>query len=202
MALWRSGRMASAYSSTTPRSSSGPGSALALRIWSRPTRAVSIAGLSGTAMASRPTKRSRPAGPAFHPGCDNAGMITNPYYRAWRERNTERFRQLNRGYKDKRNRERPAEAMWAKAKTRAARRGIKFTITPADIKIVTHCPILGTRLTFSGSGPSRATLDRIVNSRGYVPGNVGVISYRANTLKSNLTRKQLEGLLRWVTKAS
>jgi uncharacterized membrane protein len=35
---------------------------------------------------------------------------------------------------------------------------------------------------------------------GYVPGNVAVISFIANAIKSNATPKQLEKVSKWVTK--
>lgn len=76
--------------------------------------------------------------------------------------------------------------MWARAKVRAGEKGLLFTITKKDIVVPTHCPILGVELVpFSGSySPS---LDRMDSSKGYIPGNVWVISNRANTLKSDST---------------
>ena len=38
------------------------------------------------------------------------------------------------------------------------------------------------------------TIDRIDNAVGYVPGNVRIISQRANVLKSNGTDKELEAI--------
>ena len=35
------------------------------------------------------------------------------------------------------------------------------------------------------------TLDRIDNDRGYVPGNVVVVSYMANSIKTNATAEQV-----------
>jgi hypothetical protein len=42
-------------------------------------------------------------------------------------------------------------------------------------------------------------VDRIVPRRGYVRGNVAVISMRANRLKSNMTLDELFGLLDYMT---
>ena len=41
---------------------------------------------------------------------------------------------------------------------------------------------------------ARASLDRADNSRGYVKGNVVVISWRANDLKSNGSADELEAV--------
>ena len=39
---------------------------------------------------------------------------------------------------------------------------------------------------------------RIVPALGYVPGNVGVISFRANTIKNNASMREIEQLLEWL----
>lgn len=79
-------------------------------------------------------------------------------------------------------------------------KGLEFTITPKDIEIPSHCPVFGCKLQRgSGSGGAVATspsIDRIDSSKGYVPGNVRVISKRANTLKNNATLPELELLVR------
>lgn len=87
------------------------------------------------------------------------------------------------------------------ARGRAKKAGIPCTITVDTIDWVTHCPILGTELVYvKGEGKVRtdaATLDRRVNDLGYVPGNVFVISHRANRLKSDATVAELEAILRY-----
>ncbi len=79
------------------------------------------------------------------------------------------------------------------ARSRAAKRGVPLTITPDDIEIPTHCPYLGIQLT-QGVGVasgSSASLDRIHNELGYVPGNVQVISNRANSMKQDASIEEL-----------
>ena len=79
--------------------------------------------------------------------------------------------------------------LWSAAKSRANRKGREFSIELSDIVIPDTCPVLGTPMV----GPS---LDRIDSSKGYVKGNVRVISKRANTLKNNATIEELELVLK------
>lgn len=66
--------------------------------------------------------------------------------------------------------------------------------------LVTHCPLLGIELSyekFEGNTPNNyATLDRIDSTLGYEEGNVQIISFRANTLKSNATLEELKLLVK------
>ena len=65
------------------------------------------------------------------------------------------------------------------------------------------CPILGIPMQWNaGKGmgkqnPNSKSLDRIDSSRGYVKGNVIIISWRANRLKNNATREELITLGKW-----
>ena len=63
-------------------------------------------------------------------------------------------------------------------------RGIEFSIGREDIIIPEFCPYLGVRLTnLGGRKPTNISIDRIDNAKGYVPGNIQVISYLANRMK-------------------
>lgn len=84
-------------------------------------------------------------------------------------------------------------AMFTAAKYRAEQKGIEFDIDIDDIIIPDKCPILecdfvyGTSNNYSYS-PS---LDRIDNSKGYIKGNIQVISSKANTMKNSATQEEL-----------
>jgi hypothetical protein len=85
----------------------------------------------------------------------------------------------------------------------ARKRGAKynaweFTITEDDLDWPTHCPMLPwIKLHYPGRyrhDPAGASLDRIDRSKGYVLGNVRVISLRANLLRKDITYKELRSL--------
>jgi hypothetical protein len=48
----------------------------------------------------------------------------------------------------------------------------------------------------NGLQDNAASIDRIDSTKGYLPGNVQVISYRANILKQNATLHELKCLVR------
>jgi hypothetical protein len=88
--------------------------------------------------------------------------------------------------------------MLKNARARARIAGVPFNITKEDIVIPTHCPILGIPLFQKtgkqGGGDHSPSLDRVRPERGYVPGNILVISQRANRLKSDATIKELRDI--------
>jgi predicted Fe-S protein YdhL (DUF1289 family) len=92
--------------------------------------------------------------------------------------------------------------MWRRAKRRAFEKGLDFNITPSDVVVPDKCPILGMPLVVfkgkSGGRPDSPALDRIDNSKGYVKGNVAVISHLANCMKSSATDEQLILFSKWV----
>jgi hypothetical protein len=97
-------------------------------------------------------------------------------------------------------RSRPEKTLLNLAKQRAKRDGTPFSITTDDIKLVKKCPVLGIELTYgmSRQGDSSPSMDRIVPDKGYVPGNVAIISMKANRLKSNGTLDEITKIYRWL----
>lgn len=90
------------------------------------------------------------------------------------------------------------------SRRRAQKRGIEFSIDLSDIVIPEFCPILGVKLA-TGIKQGRMndlnpSLDRIDSSKGYVKGNVWVISWHANRLKHDASKETLiafaKGVLR------
>lgn len=81
------------------------------------------------------------------------------------------------------------------ASQRAKKAGVPFAITESDIIIPSYCPVFGVRLEQSlgskGPGANSPSLDRRIPEDGYVPGNIVVISNRANRAKSDLSVDEL-----------
>lgn len=92
--------------------------------------------------------------------------------------------------------------MLQSAKKRAVLAGVPFDLSPEDIVIPEICPVLGIRLEIQfgkrGFAACSPSLDRLVPSRGYVRGNVAVISGRANLLKRDATVDELERIASWM----
>lgn len=87
-----------------------------------------------------------------------------------------------------------------RAKYRARRLKIEFDLTQGSIIVPKTCPVLGIPLFFGRPGkngplPNSPSLDRIDPTKGYVRGNVRVISNRANTLKCDASLEELELVL-------
>jgi hypothetical protein len=91
----------------------------------------------------------------------------------------------------------PVSVMLESSKCRAKKKNLEHSITKNDIYIPDVCPVLGILLKIGKGLPTdnSPSLDRIDNSRGYVKGNVIVISHRANTLKRNSTIEELEKIV-------
>jgi hypothetical protein len=85
---------------------------------------------------------------------------------------------------------------------RAKAKGIKFDLKPEDLELPEVCPVLGIKLRIAfgraANKPYSPSVDRFDNSKGYVKGNVRVISRRANSLKTNATVHELKQVIRYM----
>ncbi len=88
------------------------------------------------------------------------------------------------------------EAVFLGVQSTARRNGTEFTITRADVKVPEKCPVLGIPLFFTNGTRTDNTpsLDRLDNGKGYIPGNVAVISWRANQIKRDATLTEIKAL--------
>ena len=89
----------------------------------------------------------------------------------------------------------PESVLHRAARNRAQRDGTEFTIDVSDVNIPEFCPILGLRIEprRGGHGPQDASpsLDRIDNTKGYIKGNIWVVSWLANKMKATASKEQL-----------
>lgn len=98
-------------------------------------------------------------------------------------------------------RQNPEKTLLSACKTRAKKRGLPFNLEVKDIIIPEKCPMLGIKLE-SGRGrrglfDSSPTVDRIIPEKGYVKGNIQVVSGRANTIKNNATADELMAVAKY-----
>ena len=125
-------------------------------------------------------------------GCKKfcSAVCNNKHYR---ERHKDRLRNIKRGQVE--------QQMINRTRARAKKNGLEFNLTIDDISIPDVCPVLGIRIFSNikdGSmGPcdNSPSIDKIFPNKGYVRGNIRVISYRANLLKSNATVEEMRLVL-------
>lgn len=87
---------------------------------------------------------------------------------------------------------------------RAARRGVPFDI---DYKYIYNiapdiCPVFGTPFVFYGAGghtPESPTVDRLDPAKGYVAGNITIISAKANSIKSAFAADDIWKVALWLS---
>jgi len=76
----------------------------------------------------------------------------------------------------------------SKAKKRSKKKNLEFNLTLGDLINIKNntCPILGHEILYkSGIDNKRsASLDRVDPNKGYIKGNVKIVSYEGNSLKN------------------
>lgn len=91
----------------------------------------------------------------------------------------------------------PVKAMLQRARRRAKDFGLLFSLKEEDVVIPSLCPVLGIKLMRGDAADCAPSLDRINNELGYVPGNVVVVSFRANRIKGNATIDELQKVVKF-----
>jgi hypothetical protein len=124
------------------------------------------------------------------------------YLRAWTKTwldnadNRAAYNKKAAAYAVKYRRKNPITFMLTRAKMRAKERGLAFELVAGDITIPEHCPVFGLKLRVADgiADDTSPELDRIVPNKGYVKGNVIVVSRRANRIKNDATPEELQRL--------
>ena len=137
-----------------------------------------------------------------------SGYCNAPECKLIRERLRSRLRRADkpgdhRVYQRKYKRAHREQTALVRARRRAVKSGVAFSLTAADLPPVPDsCPALGVPFQ-CGDGhpmPESLTLDRINPALGYVPGNVIWLSHRANAMKQDATLEQLQRFAHWALK--
>jgi hypothetical protein len=101
----------------------------------------------------------------------------------------DRLKEITRKSRRKRN----VQGMLTALKWRARKEGIPFALTESDIIVPLVCPVLG--IPIIAHDISRRdhapSVDKIKPELGYISGNVKVISFKANRLRSNASAEEL-----------
>lgn len=92
-----------------------------------------------------------------------------------------------------------ARLLYSNIKSRCKRIGREFSIEIEDILIPENCPVFGFELKREDreTWMCAPSVDRIDSSKGYIKGNVTVVSRRANIIKRDATIEELEQLFNY-----
>lgn len=110
-------------------------------------------------------------------------------------------------YKEKRNRrqkeikfEAPEKYILGRIKRSAKKRDLDFNLTVEDIIIPHPCPILEIPIQLNLETPkdNSISVDRLDSSKGYIKGNIRIISHKANAYKNNMKIETIERLLAYM----
>ena len=121
----------------------------------------------------------------------------NAYMREYRERNRDEILST----KAKLRKANPLAALWRQISR--SNRSNGFTITReqffAEIGSVPKlCPVLGIPISYDLEADNFPSVDRIDPNRPYESGNVAVISYRANMIKSIGSAREHRAIAEWL----
>ncbi len=124
------------------------------------------------------------------------------YNQGWKDANRPKVRDREREYaRVKAGTGEGYRRLWlSNCKHRANKKGVPFDLTLEDVMFPEICPVLGIPMvmrsgSFHDNSPS---IDRMIPAKGYVKGNVQIISYRANRLKAHGSLEDLRKVVAWM----
>ena len=87
----------------------------------------------------------------------------------------------------------------ARLKQSAIKRGFEFSLTKDDLlPRPSHCKYLRIELNYSAKtvAPNSPSVNRIDPTKGYIPGNIEIISNKANIMLSNASEEELDTFIK------
>jgi hypothetical protein len=126
---------------------------------------------------------------------ENNKEIAKERVKEYQLRDPEKHKIRQKNYRDSHK-----DKLWiGAAKQRAKEKGLDFSINEDDVVVPEFCPILGIPLFRIGKKHSdnSPSIDRIDSTKGYIKGNVQVLSHKANILKNSATLSELIFLGEW-----
>lgn len=121
-------------------------------------------------------------------------------YNQWKLNNRDKIKK-NEENRNIRRRLNIKEEMFRRVKNRCKRTKTEFSISIEDIYVPKYCPVFGYILESSDKRRplyNSPSLDRIDPTKGYIKGNVQVISHRANSMKTNATKEEMLLFAKWI----
>ena len=118
---------------------------------------------------------------------ENPEQVAN-MKKAWKSKNIFYKRKTNQAIKN------PQKYIYNHIKASAKNRNLEFNLEIDDIVIPEICPYLNIPIKFNFYDKLKddsISVDRIDNTKGYVKGNIQLISNKANRCKSNLSINEL-----------
>lgn len=123
------------------------------------------------------------------------------YLKDWRKKNPEKVRRYQQKARERRRLNNwleaenyPEEFLLKRAEEAAKARGLDFNLSLEDVTIPECCPLLNILMFFDRENPRHSgtpSLDRLDSTKGYVKGNVWIISLKANIMKNNASKEEL-----------
>ena len=83
-----------------------------------------------------------------------------------------------------------------RTRSRAKELNIEFNLSEEDIILPEVCPVFNTPFVYKTD--KTISVDRIDPSKGYIKGNIQLISWKANTMKSSASREELIMFANWI----
>ncbi len=113
-------------------------------------------------------------------------------------------RKIHRTQRDRRRRDTVmgwAKLLVGRIRCRAKKNNVPFSLTAKMIAAAYPedgvCPVLGMPFNWRDRYIAAPSVDRLIPEKGYIEGNIAIISVRANHIKYNATLEELESVTTW-----